>query len=157
VCVAISRCDFCHGDTIHTTRFQPKCYPPQLLVCIRQNTSMSSYLHRDGAPVDTPCKITTSHDNLFSRYGLGCFHPKRFPNHFVEEGEDDDDEVARIHLRCGWIKDMALWQVQWNTTHRSTIRMSALGPHLHMVHHFDEDGPRTFDKLQYVDFSWNSR
>ena len=157
VCVAISRCDFCHGDTIHTTRLQPKCYPPQLLVCIRQNTSMSSYLHRDGAPVDTPRKITTSHDNLFSRYGLGCFHPKRFPNHFVEEGEDDDDEVARIQLtqrawessidaiasfegtawskcafchnisrlvicRCGWIKDMALWQVQWNTTHCSTIR-----------------------------------
>jgi hypothetical protein len=118
---------------------------------------MSSYLHRDGAPVDTPRKITTSHDNLFSRYGLGCFHPKRFPNHFVEEGEDDDDEVARIQLtqrawessidaiesfettvwskraychnmsrlvicRCGWIKDMALWQVQWNTTHCSTIR-----------------------------------
>ena len=118
---------------------------------------MSSYLHRDGAPVDTPRKITTSHDNLFSRYGLGCFHPKRFPYHFVEEGEDDDDEVARIQLtqrawessidaiasfegtawskcafchnisrlvicRCGWIKDMALWQVQWNTTHCSTIR-----------------------------------
>jgi hypothetical protein len=59
---------------------------------------MSSYLHRYGEPVDTPLKITTSHDNFFSRYDLGCFHPKRFSNHFVEEGEEDDDEVDRIQL-----------------------------------------------------------
>ena len=59
---------------------------------------MSSYLYRDDAPVDMPRKITTSHDNLFSRYGLGCFHPKKFANHVMEEGEGDEDEVARMQL-----------------------------------------------------------
>ncbi len=110
MCVTISRCDFWHGDTIHTTWFQPNCYPPQLLVYIRQDTSISSYLHRYGEPVDTPRKITTSHDNLFSRYGFGCFHPKRFSNHFVEEGEEDDDEVARIQYpppSCGHLVKLA--------------------------------------------------
>ena len=94
--ITISRCERCHGDTIHTAQHQPKCYPPQLLVCIHPKKSMCSYLHRDGAPADTPRKTAVSHDNLLSRHGLGCFHPKRFSNHFVEEGEYVEDEVVRV-------------------------------------------------------------
>ena len=31
-------------------------------------------------------------------YSLSSFHPKKFSNHFVEEGEGDEDEVARMQL-----------------------------------------------------------
>ena len=96
--VHISRFFNCHGDTIHPAQLQSKCYPPHLLVCIHQKTPMCSYLHRDGAPADTSRNTAAAHDNLFSRHGLGCFHPKRFSNHFGEEGEYDEDAVARVKL-----------------------------------------------------------